>query len=210
MPRHSEKESWSWLAHSLGLPARPSILEVDLKGLAGRIMRDPWIKTATVSRRLPLMLLVRVSERTPRTVVLADRAYLVSEDGWILKEAGPEEVSGFPIIRIDAGGPLAVGERIEASLLEDGARLWRQFHRDTLAPGVQPREVRVEGDGNLTVSLGHGLPVLRFREATMRGQVSRLARALEIRGIGLSALEYVDLRFADTVIVKLAPKGDNG
>ena len=198
------------IIHSLGLPADASTLEVDLRDLAGRIKRNPWIKTASVSRRLPLSLFIRVSERTPRTVVLADRAYLVSEDGLILKEAAPEEMSGLPILRIEAGHRLTVGERIEASRLEHGARLWQQFHRDALGPRVRPREVRLEGDGSFTVSLAHGLPSLRFREEAIRGQLGRLARVLQIRGIDLNALEYADLRFADTVIVKPLPKGDKG
>ena len=198
------------IIRSLGLPAHASILEVNLKNMAEQIMRNPWIKTASVSRRLPLSLVIRVSERTPRTVVLADRAYLVGEDGLVLKEAGPHEVSGLPILRIAPGRPLMAGERIEASRLEHGAHLWQQFHRGTLGPGVRPREVRLEDDGSYTVLLGHGLASLRFRGEALRGQLNRLARVLQIRGIGLNALEYADLRFVDTVIVKPFPKGDRG
>lgn len=195
------------IVDSLGLPVHASILEVNLKDLAERIARNPWIKTASVSRRLPTRLSIRVAERIPRTVVLADRVYLVSDDGLILKEAAPEETSGLPILRIKLAQVLGVGERIDGSRLEQGARLWQEFHQHSLEPGMQAREIRLEGDGSCTALLGRGMPYLRFREDTLRRQLDRLARVLRIRGISLHELEYADLRFADKVIVKPLPKG---
>lgn len=195
------------IIHSLGLPTHASILEIDLKDLARRIMRNPWIKTASVSRRLPLSLVIRVSERAPRTIVLGDRAYLVSEDGMILKEPGLEEMSGLPIVRVGVDRHLKVGERVEASPLVRAGRLWQQFQAGAIGPGVQPREIRLEGDGSFTAILDSGMPYLRLHEEGSRRRLERLARVLQIRGIGLSTLEYADLRFADRVIVKPLPKG---
>lgn len=191
---------------SLDLPAHASILEVDLRALAGQIMRNPWIKTASVSRHLPASLIIRVSERTPRVALLADRAYLVGDDGLILNEAGPEEMVGLPLLRVTVEEPLGAGKRIDVSRLEQGARLWQQYHQHPLAPGMQAREIRLEGDGSCTVLLGRGLPYLRFPEDVLRWQLDRLARVLEIRGISLRELEYADLRFADKVIVKPLPR----
>jgi cell division protein FtsQ len=190
----------------LGLPARAGILDVDLNGLAGRIMRNPWIKTATVSRRLPATLLIRVVERRPTTRVLADRAYLVSEDGLILQEAKPDEMPGLPIVRLDGDRPHEVGERLDVAGLEEGARLWGTFDKEILAPGFRPTEVRVESGGSFTVSLGPGMPFLRVSAARLDDELNRLFTVLRTRGIALQTLEYADLRFADKVIVKLAPK----
>ena len=192
---------------SLDLPLRASMLEVDLSGLAGRIMRNPWIKAASVSRRLPSSLFIRVSERTPRAVVLTDHAFLVSDDGMILKDAGVEEMSNLPILRINVDRPLSAGDRLDVARLEQGVRLWRQFQQDALGAGVQAREIRLEGDGSCTVSLGHGMPYLRFQEDALRWQLDRLIRVLRIRAISLRELEYADLRFADKIIIKPIPKG---
>jgi len=191
---------------SLGLPAHAGVLEVDLNSLAKRIMRHPWIKTATVSRRLPASLLIRVVERRPRSIVQADRAYLVSEDGMILKEAGPDDMPGLPILRLDVDRPHDVGERLDAARLEEGVRLWATLDTEILASGVRAAEIRLEGGGGLAVSLGQGMPYLRVSASRLDEELNRLARVLRTRGIPLQTLEYADLRFADKVIVKLVPK----
>lgn len=188
---------------SLALPSHVGILEVDLKELAAAVMRNPWIETARVSRRLPATLLVRVSERAPRAVVAADRPYLVSEDGLILQEASPAEMSDLPLLRLHADHPLGTGERIDPARVEQGARLWQRFHQGALGPDVQAREIELNGDGSCTVLLGQGLPYLYFGEEDgLRWQLDRLARVLAMRGATLRELEYADLRFADKVIVK--------
>ncbi len=191
---------------SLALPARAGILDVDLNGLAGRIMRNPWIKTATVSRRLPARLLIKVVERRPRTIVLADRAYLVSEDGLILKDVGPDDMPRLPMLRLDVDRPHDVGERLDVARLEEGVRLWEKLDKEILASGVRAAEVRLESGGSFTVSLGQGMPHLRVSGARLDEQLNRLAMVLRTRRIALQTLEYADLRFADKVIVKLAPK----
>lgn len=187
---------------SLSLPPKAGMLEVDLNVLAGRIMRNPWIKTASVGRRLPSSLHIRVSERSPRAIVLTDHALLVSDDGMILKDATVDEMSDLPILRFAVDHPLGTGDRLDMARLEQGARLWRQFQQDPLGLGVRVREIRLEGDGGCTVSLGHGMPYLRFQEHALRGQLDRLVQVLRIRAISLHELEYADLRFTDKVIIK--------
>jgi cell division protein FtsQ len=192
---------------SLGLPAHAGILEVDLNGLAGRIMRNPWIKTAAVSRRLPASLLIKVVERKPRTIILADhRAYLVSEDGLILKEAGSDDIPGLPMLRLDVDRPHDVGERLDVARLEEGVRLWGKFDKEILASGARAVEIRLESGGSFTVSLGQGMPYLRVSGPRLDEELNRLAMVLRTRGIALQTLEYADLRFADKVIVKPVPK----
>jgi len=194
---------------SLSLAPDASILEVDLRALAAIVARNPWIKTARVSRRLPTTLQVHVSERAPHAVVVADRAYLVSEDGLILQEASSAEMSDLPLLRLHADHPLETGERIDSARVEQGANLWQRFHQGALGPDVQAREIQLKGDGSYTVLLDQGLPSLYFGdEEDLQRQLDRLTRVLELRGTALRELEYADFRFADKVIVK--PRAKEG
>ncbi|MDE2483892.1 MAG: FtsQ-type POTRA domain-containing protein [candidate division NC10 bacterium] len=197
------------IIESLGLAPDASILEVDLPTLAAQVVRNPWIKTARVSRRLPAILQVRVSERAPHAVVVAHHAYLVSEDGLILQEASPAEMSDLPLLRLDADRLLGTGERIDPARIEQGARLWQRFRQGALGPDVQAKEIQLKGDGSCTVLLGPGLPYLYFGEEDgVQRQLDRLARVLEMRRTTLRELEYADFRFADKIIVK--PRSKEG
>ena len=180
-----------------------------MRALAAIVARNPWIKTARVSRRLPTTLQVHVSERAPHAVVVADRAYLVSEDGLILQEASSAEMSDLPLLRLHADHPLETGERIDSARVEQGANLWQRFHQGALGPDVQAREIQLKGDGSYTVLLDQGLPSLYFGdEEDLQRQLDRLTRVLELRGTALRELEYADFRFADKVIVK--PRAKEG
>ncbi|HWQ69150.1 MAG TPA: FtsQ-type POTRA domain-containing protein [Patescibacteria group bacterium] len=205
----NHRVSTAAIVESLGLAPDASIFEVDLRALAATVARNPWIKTARVSWRLPATLQVHVSERAPHAVVVADRAYLISEDGLILQEALPAEMSDLPLLRLHTDHPLGTGERIDPARVEQGARLWQRFHQGVLGPDVQAREIQLKGDGSYTVLLGQGLPSLHFgEEEGVQQQLDRLVRVLEIRGTALRELEYADFRFADKVIVKpLAKEG---
>lgn len=191
------------IIESLGLTAGSSIFQVDLRALALQVGRNPWIKTVRVSRRLPATLQVYVSEREARAVAIADRAYLISDDGLILQEASSVEMAILPLLRLYADHPLGTGERIDPARVERGARLWQRFHHGALGADVQAREIQLKGDGSYHVVLGPGLPSLYFGEGDdVQRQLDRLARVLEVRRAPLRALEYADLRFADKVIVK--------
>jgi hypothetical protein len=197
------------IIESLGLAPDASILEVDLRALAAQVVRNPWIKTARVSRRLPAILQVRVAERAPHAVVVADRAYLVSEDGLILQEASPAETSDLPLLRLYADHSLRTGGRIDPARIAQGARLWQRFHQGALGPDVQAKEIQLKSDRSCTVLLGSGLPYLQFGEEDgVQRQLDRLARVLEARRATLRELEYADFRFADKVIVK--PRSKEG
>jgi len=191
------------IIESLAIPAHADLLQVDLRELAAAVLRNPWIKTARVSRRLPATLQVHISERVPLAVVVTDRPYLVSEDGLILAEASLAEIPDFPLLKLDVDHPFEMGERIDPARIEQGARLWQQFQRSVLGTDVQAMEIQLKGDGSCTVLLGPGLPSLHFGEDDgIQWQLDRLAQVLEMRGTALRELEYVDLRFTDKVIVK--------
>jgi cell division septal protein FtsQ len=63
--------------------AAAGVWKTDLKALSAEIERQPWVRTAVVTRVLPSGLRVRISERVPRVVVhnAAGRFVWVDDDG---------------------------------------------------------------------------------------------------------------------------------
>jgi cell division protein FtsQ len=65
---------------------KTNVLWLSTSGLERRLERNPWIKSASVSRSLPALLTIEITERTP-VAILAGSRQLVAEDGVILSVA---------------------------------------------------------------------------------------------------------------------------
>jgi len=189
---------------SLGLSSETSILEVDLGALARHVLENPWIKEATVRRRLPLSLTIQVVERMPEAVFIADRRYLLSADGVILAELGEDELPTLPTLRAATPRQVALGEQILTSEMVQGLSVWRQFQLANALQGERAHEIAMAGDGSYVVNLGQEMPIIRLHARDMEGQLRRLGAALAANGQGLDTFTDVDLRFRDRVVFKLA------
>jgi len=192
----------------LGLIPGSSILDLDLRVLAQRVLENPWIKEASVRRRLPLSLTIQVVERMPEAVFIADQRYLLSADGVILSELGPDELPTLPTLRAAAPRRVRIGERILSSEMVQGLSVWRQFQLANALQGERAHEIAMLGDGSYTVNLGQQMPMIRLRAQDLEAQLRRLGLALVAHGQSLDQLEDVDLRFRDRVVFKPAAATD--
>lgn len=65
-----------------------NVLDVDLERVRADVEGLPWVATATVHRRLPSTVEIRVAARTPVAVAVhGDRSYLLDGEGVVLGEA---------------------------------------------------------------------------------------------------------------------------
>jgi hypothetical protein len=187
---------------SLGLPKETSILEVDLPALSRRLLQNPWIKGATIRRRLPLSLVVRVVERMPEAVFVADRRYLLSADGVILCALEEDELPMLPTLRAAARRRVAPGEHVLDTEMAQGLAVWRQFQLANALGGEKAHEIAMAGDGSYLVNLGQEMPIIRLRAQDLQEQLRRLGAALLASGKGLQQFADVDLRFRDRVVFR--------
>lgn len=197
----------------LALPPHAGLLTVDLRALSVRLLRNPWIKEATLRRRLPRSLVIRIVERAPEMVLIGDKAYLLSADGVILSEL-EEAVSqklqaiSLPVLRVPTDQRYGKGEVVLKPEVVRGLTVWRDFQLHNALPGEWAQEIILAKDGSYTVNLGPEMPFIRLKAEDMVGQLERLKRVLAFTKEGLSRYESVDLRFGEKVIVR--PKGGRG
>lgn len=184
----------------LHLPPGTSILEANLETLAERLLGNPWIKEASVSRRLPLSLTVRVVERMPEAVFIADRRYLLSADGVILSVLEPDDLPTLPTLRASVPRHVQVGEHVLNAEMVQGLSVWRQFQLANAIQSEKAHEITMVGDGSYVVDLGQQMPAIRLRAQDLPEQLRRLGAALLASGKGLDRFKEVDLRFRDRVV----------
>lgn len=95
-----------WISRTLALPAKATLMDIDIEQLRTRLLADDQVRTATVSRKFPATLEVTLSERTPVALVnakvgnAAPRAYLVARDGVIYPGSGYDRamLSALPFL----------------------------------------------------------------------------------------------------------------
>lgn len=83
-----------------GIADGETLLRIDTDELAERLMSDPWIAGAGVSRRLPSTLQIEVKERVPLAVVDSGTTFwFVDEGGRVLAESMASSATVIPVIR---------------------------------------------------------------------------------------------------------------
>ncbi len=80
-----------WVQAQLGEARSSSLLLLDLDELHDALAHHPWIRTLSISKRLPDQLLVQIEEHQPVAVLRAPlRRALVSSDGTLIDADGHE------------------------------------------------------------------------------------------------------------------------
>ena len=169
--------------------AAAGVWKADLAALSAEIGRQPWVRTAVVTRVLPSGLRVRISERVPRLVVrtAAGRFVWVDDDGVAVGPLTPaQQQPAFFMRGFDESGTDAArsenrrrvetfmkleGEWVSAGLAPRVSELNLDDLRDVraqLAGGDSQIEVRL-GKEDWTKRLGQALGKLDEQRQTPRG-----------------------------------------
>jgi len=105
------------LAETSGVLGR-GVFGVDARGVATRLAELPAVRSVAVRTEFPDLLVIHVEERQAALVWdTGATALLLDRDGTVLAkvEGGPPPV---PRVRVLATGPVVIGERIEARLVD--------------------------------------------------------------------------------------------
>lgn len=77
-----------------------TLLRVDEDAVVKRLLEDPWIKDASISRRLPSTLRIEVTERAPAAVVDTGLSFwFVEKTGRVIAESVVSSATVVPVIR---------------------------------------------------------------------------------------------------------------
>jgi cell division protein FtsQ len=112
-----------------------AMISIDLPAIRARLLQQPWVADATVSRRLPDTLAIDIVERRPVAVwQFQQQLKLIDATGNDLKAEHIERYSGLPVVTgaganlqaasalaLLAGQP-ALAKRVDAAMLVGGRR----------------------------------------------------------------------------------------
>lgn len=167
------------------------ILAFDPQGARERIETLPWVRRATVERRLPDTIFVQIEERQPLALWQKDgRLALIDRDGEIIQRSALERFRDLPLI-IGEGAP-ATAPALLALLAAE--------------PDLQRRVTSMTRVGNRrwTLTFDNGVE-LHLPEQDMGRAWAKFATAERSQGLLNRDIAAVDLRLPDRLVVRLSP-----
>ncbi len=166
------------IADEAGLAAGANIFSLDLDLARKKILGDPWIKDATLGRRLPGTLMVQVVEREPGALVALGETYLASRDGEPFKRLEAGDPTDLPIVT--GLGPDAIAEDREGVVrtIRRAIDLASDYERSPLAKRAPLEEVHVGLDGAMSIVVGKEAVHLGLGEPPFRRKFEQAARVL--------------------------------
>ncbi len=172
----------------LGAP----ILALDLEAARQRILALPWVRQASVARRLPGTLVVTIQERQPLALWQHEgRIRVVDEDGREVADARARDFAGLLLV-VGRGAP-----RETAALLEMLATAPTLARRVVAAVRVGERRWNLRLDDGIDIQL----PEREAGRAWLA--LERMDREQGLLGRDLLA---IDLRLADRLAVRTTPQ----
>jgi cell division protein FtsQ len=201
----------NWLARTLAIPTNATLMGLDLVQLRSRVLADPQVASASVSRDFPGTLTVRVSERSPVVRLMdpsgagAPRTLLVSRDGVAFEGTGfdPGMVASLPWIEgaavVRQGGSIApiAGMSAVSDLLASAKLEAENLYRTWQVVSVG----RLAADGEIEIRSKDGMVVVFGTNENFLRQIARLDLLIDSSSDPTRPLRRVDLSLGPQVPV---------
>ncbi|HXX54393.1 MAG TPA: FtsQ-type POTRA domain-containing protein [Thermodesulfovibrionales bacterium] len=177
----------------MGLNPEEGLIHASAKRISERLLKSPWIRNVSVRKEFPHLMEMKIDESSPFAILeMKGRSFLIDEKGKLL-----EEMKGtIPFLPVITADPF--GDRQEflealhlARVLKD-RKVATERSRVEIVTGKGPESIAMVLDGVL-IKIGEG----DYEQKLNR--LFELEDEIKRRAI---AVDYVDLRFANRVVVK--------
>lgn len=167
------------VSETAGLTIGMNIFSVDLISARRRLLQDPWIATAEVSRQLPATLSISLTEREAAAVVAVDAdLYLCTHEGELFKKLETDDPIGLVVISGLTGAQVANDRKSAISRVRSALELLGQYEQRGPARQHPVQEVNLGEDGSARMVVGRSAVTLEMGHAPYRTKVLRAARVL--------------------------------
>lgn len=176
---------------ALGIERGASILDIDPRAARQRLEALGWIKRASVERRLPDMVHVRIEERQPLALWQHQgKLALIDREGQVILRDGVEKFARLPLL-VGAQAPAAASEIIDQIAMVAGLT---DIVEAAIHVSGRRWNLRLKGDIEV-----------RLPEENVGQALIRLGKMRQKDGLLERNVIAVDLRQPDRLIVRQVP-----
>jgi cell division protein FtsQ len=176
---------------ALGVGRGDPIFDLDPAAAQAALLEIPWIRSASVERRLPDTIFVRIEERVPLALWQNNQKFsLVDRDGHVLPV---QSLADYPDLPMVVGSDAA---ETAATLIDGLSKTPDIARRIKSAMRVGGRRWDLMLDNHVTVKLPDG---------DVTAALARLDEAQRKDSVLDRDILVVDLRMADRMVIQLTP-----
>jgi len=173
------------------------LLNLHLKDIETKLMRNAWIKNVSLRWLLPGTIMVHIEEAAPKALLsYRGEMFLVNEEGNIMEELEEQSTPFLPVINgIDPRYKKVMSEAMKLVEALNAKNIIAE--RQYVEVGLESFGLTANIDGEF-IKVGYGEYGEKFEKW------AELEPELKRRGV---PIQYIDLRFKDSVVVKPAEEG---
>lgn len=193
------------VVQAAGLDRPVSMAAVDGAGIAQKLQRLPWVRTASARPLLPDRVIIDVQEWAP---VALYNGFLLNDQAAALAPGQP--APGLVVIKGPAAAPRPGDHPIDAQLLDALVRIQGAF--PTLYPGQKVGSFQLDCLGALTLLTDKGVRVIFGRVLTPDQLTALAAKLSALKSVAADSevqhgqVDYINVENPDQVAVHF--KGD--
>jgi cell division protein FtsQ len=163
-----------------GVARGSNVFALDVVGAERRLLEDPWIAEARVTRRLPGHVRIDVSEREAGAVVaIGNQLMLATRSGEIFKPLAEGDPYDLPVVTGISPEALARDRARELERLGSALDLLRQYERIPLSQVFPAQELHVPEGGSAALTVGREGLTLQLGPGPWKQKLLRAARVVE-------------------------------
>jgi cell division protein FtsQ len=189
-----------------GITVGANAFSLDLDAARERLLADPWIAEATLSRQLPGTILVQIVERKATGLVALGDTMLVTPNGEPFKKLEPGDPTELPVVTGLRAENLSDDREGTMRTIRRAIELGAEYEHGTLARRAPLEEVHVEPDGTFSLVVGRNGVELVLGPPPFRrklDQAARVAAELDRRGAKADAILLDNDGRPDRVVVRM-------
>ena len=201
--KHRSKEE---LVRTAGILAGTNIFALDLDDARQKLLADPWVQGATLTRRLPDAVLIQVIEREAGALVALGEVLVATREGEIFKTLEPGDPTDMPIITGLSADAMNDDREGTKRTIRRAIDLASDYERSGLGKRAALQEIHVGEGGVFSLVVGKTALSLALGEPPYRRKLDQAVRVLaelEKRGSKADAIMLDNEARPDRVIVRV-------
>jgi cell division protein FtsQ len=195
------------LATTAGIAKGKNVFQVDLDRARERLLADPWIREAKVSRQLPGTIFVDVTEREAAGLVaVGGETYLATREGAVIKRLEPGDPTDLHVVTGVAVRQLVDDREGATRSIRRALDLAFEYDRTPLAHRSPLEEVHVEANGEMSLVIGKSAVTLHVGAPPYRRKLEQAVRVvaeLDRRGAKADVIHLDNEARPDRVVVRM-------